>query len=437
MRNLLSIIFVSLLLSGNANAGVNEPGVTSIAGCDSGLKSQNKKFIKKHLKKLSKKNENSVLYASCDYENYSWAVNKGKDLEKLHKKTYKQCTKYARKHTGKECYLYAVNDEIVWKYDKAKASTIAKTKIADAKKLLEKQKELDMKRGRFFKDQPDVNDDYQIHFIYLISQDGKDREWDINGKMQKYLIEMNEIMLRETAKKSKGEGQKYKFDYRKDGNLDITFVRLSKNLKDLHKYRNQNIAPFLWMNKFNNPKKIYYTFADMKSVDGGEAGVHMGSTYLGSKHNNSKQQVIKITLHELHHAQGGGFNCVPGMSNTNAHWKNRDQNNQLGHGLALGKTYIHEEEGCPQLIDSVYLTPTSKDPYDPFKLICLNKWGKYNHPKLVKAREKQASDLRNGKWNYTNGGSGCKFSYWDQMSGMKLFDDQQALKAYNIKKDNH
>lgn len=295
----------------------------------------------------------------------------------------------------------------------------------------------DDKLGRFFEDQPDVSDDYQIHFLYTLAKDGEDREWDINGKMEAMLLKMNEIMARETEKKSKGESKKYKFDYRKDGNLDITFVRLSKNLKDLHKYRNQNIAPFLWMNKFNNPKKIYYTFADMKSVDGGEAGVHMGSTYLGSKHNNSKQQVIKITLHELHHAQGGGFNCVPGMSNTNAHWKNRDQNNQLGHGLALGKTYIHEEEGCPQLIDSVYLTPTSKDPYDPFKLICLNKWGKYNHPKLVKAREKQASDLRNGKWNYTNGGSGCKFSYWDQMSGMKLFDDQQALKAYNIKKDNH
>jgi len=71
-------VVLGLLLSGNAYAGVNEPGVTSISGCDSGLKSENKKFIKKHLKKLSKKNENSVLYASCDYENYSWAVNKGR-----------------------------------------------------------------------------------------------------------------------------------------------------------------------------------------------------------------------------------------------------------------------------------------------------------------------------------------------------------------------
>ena len=115
------------------------------------LNRQHKKFIKKHLKKLSKKNETSVLYASCDYENYSWAVNKGKDLEKLHKKTYKQCMKYAKKHTGKECYLYAVNEEIVWKYDKAKASTIAKTKIAEAKALEEKNVKMDKNQEDFLR----------------------------------------------------------------------------------------------------------------------------------------------------------------------------------------------------------------------------------------------------------------------------------------------
>ena len=49
MKKLLGILVLGLLLSGNAYAGVNEPGVTSIAGCDSGLKSVNKKFIKKHL----------------------------------------------------------------------------------------------------------------------------------------------------------------------------------------------------------------------------------------------------------------------------------------------------------------------------------------------------------------------------------------------------
>ena len=49
----------------------------------------------------------------------------------------------------------------------------------------------DEKPGRFFKDQPDVNDDYQIHFNYLLAKDSEDREWDINGKMEEILLEVN------------------------------------------------------------------------------------------------------------------------------------------------------------------------------------------------------------------------------------------------------
>ena len=40
------------------------------------------------------------------------------------------------------------------------------------------------KSGRFFEDQPDVNDDHQIHFNYVIAKGSEDREWDINGKME-------------------------------------------------------------------------------------------------------------------------------------------------------------------------------------------------------------------------------------------------------------
>ena len=43
MKKLLGIVVLGLLLSGNAYAGVNEPGVTSIAGCDRGLKSANRR----------------------------------------------------------------------------------------------------------------------------------------------------------------------------------------------------------------------------------------------------------------------------------------------------------------------------------------------------------------------------------------------------------
>ena len=32
----------------------------------------------------------------------------------------------------------------------------------------------DEKPGRYFEDQPDVNDDFQIHFIYLLAKNTKD-----------------------------------------------------------------------------------------------------------------------------------------------------------------------------------------------------------------------------------------------------------------------
>ena len=146
MKKLLGIIALGLLLSGNANAGVNEPGVTSIAGCDKGLKFQREKLIKKHLKELIKKNQTGVFYASCDYNRYSWAVGKGKNLEKLHKKVYKQCMKNSKKHNnGTECYLYAVNDEIVWKYAQAKESKKINEKLAKAKAELAEAKALEEK----------------------------------------------------------------------------------------------------------------------------------------------------------------------------------------------------------------------------------------------------------------------------------------------------
>ena len=47
----------------------------------------------------------------------------------------------------------------------------------------------DEKLGRFFNDQPDVSDDYQIHFIYMLDKEGQDNEWDINGEMEQELLE--------------------------------------------------------------------------------------------------------------------------------------------------------------------------------------------------------------------------------------------------------
>ena len=394
MKKLLGIVVLGLLLSGNAYAGVNEPGVTSIAGCDKSLKYQYKKFIKKHLKKLSKKNQTSVLYASCDYDKYSLAANKGKDLEKLHKKTYKQCMKNSKKDNGgKECYLYAVNEEIVWKYDQAKASATLKTKLAKAKVLKEKTAKMDKKPGRFFEDQPDVNDDYQIHFNYLLAQDSEDRELDINGKMEKIILMMNKWMEISTRKKGDKVPRKYKLDYRSDGKLDITFIRMDKNFKDLHKWANNDITPFLFKKKGQtNNKKIYFNFADINSVDGGEAGIGFGSIFLRNKSVSTDKRKAAIALHELLHTQGMGTNCMPWIKSSNLkshsnHLKNRDKRTMLNSvdpsSPKIGRIYSHDIDMCPQFMNSVYLTPTREDPYDPYKIFCLFELGEYKHPNYL------------------------------------------------------
>ena len=58
MKKFFLILVLSVLFSGNAYAGVNEPGVTSIAGCEKALNLQHEKYIKNHLKELIKKKTN-------------------------------------------------------------------------------------------------------------------------------------------------------------------------------------------------------------------------------------------------------------------------------------------------------------------------------------------------------------------------------------------
>ena len=48
-----------------------------------------------------------------------------------------------------------------------------------------------------------------------------------------------------------------------------------------------------------NIKKIYFNYADMNSVDGGEAGIGYGSLYLRNKSVSTDERKLLITLHEF------------------------------------------------------------------------------------------------------------------------------------------
>ena len=220
----------------------------------------------------------------------------------------------------------------------------------------------DLKDGRFFEDQPDTNDDYQIHFIYMLDINGKDNELDINGELEKIIEEMNQKMFELTGNK-----QKYKLDYRQDGKLDISFVRLDK--QGTKKGWNNNYPDYFIQNLgFNNPKKLYYSFVDsFTHRDGGQMGVHSGYTFM--KRAGSREDIIKITIHELLHGNGFSWKCTKG--NRNGHVSGPSVLSNENNQYILGKMiYEHGDESCPDLKDSVYMAPTSDDPYDPLPMVC-------------------------------------------------------------------
>ena len=271
----------------------------------------------------------------------------------------------------------------------------------------------DEKPGRVFADQPDVTNDYQIHFIYMLDKNGEDREWDINGAMEKELLEMNEKMFSLT-----GDKQTYKFDYREDGRLDISFVRLDR--EGTHKGWNNNYPDyFIQRLGFNNPRKLYYSWVDFAHRrDGGQMGVHSGYTFLLSKFNKTKDSRIQITLHELLHGQGFSWPCTTGHKDAHV-YKGKSLIGKPDPAYVLGNMiYEHNNEGCPDLKDSVYLTPTSDNPFDPLPMVChlaeragrvhgeaygfADQWPpQYDHKKFEKIEERSAwCTYKLGEQNY-------------------------------------
>ena len=176
--------------------------------------------------------------------------------------------------------------------------------------------ESDKKPGRFFEDQPDVNDDYQVHFFYVLAKDSKDEEIDVNGWLEKRLTTVNNKFEKwsKKNKKSNGVGQKFKFDYRKDGKIDITFVRMDLTKAGLPKYPELLIYGFLSQyNYFNNPKKTYAIFtgfnAKAGNSHGGSGSVPITTIFTPAVKSYGITDMDIIILHELFHTQGASYKC--------------------------------------------------------------------------------------------------------------------------------
>ena len=397
------LIILTLFLTINTFAGEKEPGFFPIQ-----LDILND--IKENLKKIREENPNKniLLYLSIDEEGgYAWYYDSyKKDIkDKDHKKTYKKCVKNSKKYqVGEDCYLFAVNEKIVWDFVKAeviKKERAVKNRITP---YLEQEKELtylnpkDKKPKRSIIDRPDTNDDHQVHFIYAILKNGKDKEWDINGYIEKNALKVNKNFLKWSAKnkKSNGMGQKFKYDFSKDGKIDVSFARLNLTRKEVDKPDHPNgiIYRELFRQGFNNPKKVYAIFSGFKSKhgnsDGGEGGPLFTILYGPAIKSYGSKDMEIVILHELFHTQGAAYDCGK-RTYRGAHVKGSDV---LSSGNVSTKIdskndtyYRHGIEGCPDLADSVFLKPTSENSWDPYEVFCKKNVGKFKHKKLFSTKD--------------------------------------------------
>ena len=209
MKKFLGIVVLSWLWFGNVNAGLKQPGPgednnTSciIAVLDAYKEAQ--EYLIKNPKNYT------VVYMSCDSGRWSWNWKGGKKLESVHKKGFKACIKNSKKNGTGECFLFSINDEINWKLNDYTKKVVNKTlnekkehneemyvldgsyKIDSSSEGFVKYKEQnkltyknpdDNIPGRSLYDLEDITDDYQVHAIYILALDSKDKQFDVNGKI--------------------------------------------------------------------------------------------------------------------------------------------------------------------------------------------------------------------------------------------------------------
>jgi len=398
------IIFLILFIfTTNLNADVKEAGSDPLpAEMLENIKNSLNNTLQKY------KGKEVLFYISFDKEKLQkgeihW--NSGyssfkKINDKSHKKTYKACLKYGKKKKiNDDCYLFAINDKIVW--DLSKPYKEKKEKIisySNQKNELQFLNREDDKINRSLVDREDSTNDHQVHFIYAILKNGKDKEWDINGYIEKLALKVNENFLKWSSqnKKSNSIGQKFKYDFLQNGKLDVSFARLNLTRKQIDEPDHPNglIYKELFKQGFNNPKKVYAIISGFNSKhgnsDGGEGGPLFTILYGPAIKSYGSKGMEIVILHELFHTQGAAYDCGK-RTYRGAHVKGSDV---LGSGDVTTKIdskndtyYKHGIEGCPDLADSIFLTPTSKNPWDPYEVFCKKNVGKFTHKKLFSTKD--------------------------------------------------
>ena len=427
MKKILGIVVLALLWCNIVNAGLKQPGpgedndISCITGALDAYK-EAQEYLTKNPKK------NVVVYMSCSGGRWQWNWIGGKKLESIHKKSFKECTKYSKKNGTGECFLFSTNDEINWKLNDYTKKVVNKTlkkehdegkyvsgghgvyvdeafiKYKEQDKLTFKNPKDDIS-GRFLFDQEDVTDDYQVHAIYVLAADSKDKQYDVKGIIEKIVLKGNKHMKNKTKEKQ------FRLDLTKEGKLDVSFLRVDKTKKQINKV--DAATYFMGMavkNGFYHPKKLYTIFYQDKYKDewgqvgdaelytsNGMVEIAGGVTYLGG---GTTSEAWVPHLHELFHALGFVQLCAPGsIDDPGSNWGKNDHlsfggdlmSDRGGDARNIDKKrneyYGHSNTDCPlDLRKSAYLEPTEEDAQlQPRSSTCkLTRWQeKYNHQRSL------------------------------------------------------
>ena len=130
--------------------------------------------------------------------------------------------------------IYAESDHDAEKYTSGGQWPVSSSEIvnyAEQNNLTYKNPKDDIE-GRYLYDQEDVTDDYQVHAIYILASDSKDKKYDVKGTIEKIVIKGNKHFKKKTKEKQ------FRLDLTKEGKLDVSFIRVDKKKKKINRIDN-------------------------------------------------------------------------------------------------------------------------------------------------------------------------------------------------------
>ena len=235
----------------------------------------------------------------------------------------------------------------------------------------------DSVQGRSLFDRDDVSSDYQIHAIYLLASDSKDKRMDINGKIESIITKGNKHLKRIINKE-------LKYDLTIQRKLDVSFLRVNKTIEEIQSLENYALNYFgnqLIKNGFYHPKKIYTIFyqenyfskelnRNLEGVQGlikfetpkGSLEIPIITNYLSA----APSDLWFVNFHEIIHGLSFIQECSPNHKEHHVNLIDAMSGYDSGQQLIDINSqdyYGHSNADCPlDLKKSVFLYPTEKSP---------------------------------------------------------------------------